>query len=429
MAKQERLAATRTSRHFFGKSKAEGCDGVEYFDAPPSPPGRFFVPRLSFGSTPKVPYDVEGFSRSLATHPDRPLFFCDTSFFDRKTDTRLYEALLASTGTVVITPDVRRELEPWITSNPASCMAQAFLSGASPIEFRDYDTTSSGEPAASMYYVNLLGFRKKMVALARLQFENAHGRPPDEIEVRAVLSELHQRLGPRGYLLARKGEEGRGSSNRFTDESLVYSAFADGIRSGRPVIILTKDEDIQEQFYKQQQLLDTQYRAMLFADAYFWNPGAFATRPMPMSGAFADAFAGERNILVERPKGIEQALLPSSFEFVPIRCFVLGDGVLTETHFGAERQMERLLHIKGATGGLNTIRFNGQNCHFWLAPMPIDDSLRGYAAIAHDQRLPVGKSGVAIPSLDVNQAVFSKERFRRLVPNEAGSPLRSEDGD
>ncbi len=53
--------------------------------------------------------------------------------------------------------------------------------------------------------------------------------------------------------------------SRATDESLVFETVANGIRSGRPSLLLTRDRDLLEQFYKLCWLIDTHYRAMLIA--------------------------------------------------------------------------------------------------------------------------------------------------------------------
>lgn len=75
-----------------------------------------------------------------------------------------------------------------------------------------------------------------------------------------------------------------------------------GIETGREVVILTKDEDIQEQFYKLQWLLDTHYRGMLLADMYASDPSRFVTQPMPIDNPeFGAMFEGDDNVLVERP--------------------------------------------------------------------------------------------------------------------------------
>jgi hypothetical protein len=79
-----------------------------------------------------------------------------------------------------------------------------------------------------------------------------------------VRARLQQVFGPRGQLIAAKAR-GKQGITRSTDEEVVYVAIAHALRSGQPTAILTKDEDIQEQFYKLVWLIDTHYRGFLFA--------------------------------------------------------------------------------------------------------------------------------------------------------------------
>jgi hypothetical protein len=81
--------------------------------------------------------------------------------------------------------------------------------------------------------------------------------------------------------------------------------------------------------------------------------------------------------------------------------------------FCAEREMERLLLTKAATGGLNTFKLGGRNCHLWTAPLKMPKALRGCAVVARDQRVEAGL--ISMPLFDGNQAVFTGERFRHAV--------------
>ena len=49
--------------------------------------------------------------------------------------------------------------------------------------------------------------------------------------------------------------------------------------------------------------------------------------------------------------------------------------------------MVRLLDVKGRTGGLNTDKLEGQNCH--ALPYPDHDGLRPFAAIATDRKVDI----------------------------------------
>ena len=246
------------------------------------------------------------------------------------------------------------------------------------------------------------------------RFEAEHGRAPDEQELAALKREIHSAYGPRGYLLANKGANAPRSPSFYTDEVLVYLAVRTGITTGRPVVILTKDEDVQEQFYKLLWLLDTQYRGMLIADLFASSPSSFVTHPMPTTDpAINDAFTGD-NILIERSDELIEQVLPEAFHFVPLYCWIVGEK-LTQMIFGAEQEMTRLLHTKGETGGLNTNLLNGKNCHLWLAPLDIPMPLRGCSAIVQDRRLELSLSAAKIPIFDVNQAIYCGERFKHVI--------------
>lgn len=365
-------------------------------------------------TTPKLDYEVRELCRTIADIPDDVLFFCDTSLFDDRTDARLYGELLNKEGRIVIVPPVRRELEPWLNSRPTHAVAKAILDEEPSVRFLGLEPNDRREQTTAEYYVNLLGFRKRLLTLELARFEEEHGRPPNDNEMRLLAGKFHNEIGPRGYLLAKKGHEAEGSPNFFTDEILVYLAMKTGIETGQDVVIMSKDEDILEQFYKLQWLLDTHYRSMLFADAYAAAPSRFVTRPMPTDDVsqLRGTFVGNDNLLVERSLqfivGDASPILPPYCHPVIVHCWIVGDK-LTQMAFCAEQEMKRLLYTKSVTSGLNTYKFGEKNCHLWLAPLNVPDTLRGCAAIACDNRQESGL--VRIPLLDVNQAVFTGERF------------------
>jgi hypothetical protein len=291
------------------------------------------------------------------------------------------------------------------------------LNGEPSVDFSGIDSEDQRGIATADYYVDLLGLRKKLLVLELARFEEEHGRAPDYEERRKLMTRLHEDLSPRGYLLAKKGGEAKNPENLLTDETLVYLAMKTGIETGCEVVILSKDEDVLEQFYKLQWLLDAHYWAMLLADAYTAEPSRFVTHPMLTSSdpRLKDAFIGD-DVLVERPlwwvSGPHAPILPPYCRPVTVHCWIAGERFTTMV-FCAEREMERLLHTKGVTGGLNTYKFSDKNCHLWLAPLNIPKSLRGCAAIAQDRRC---SSGLAkIPLFDASQAIYSGERFMHLV--------------
>jgi hypothetical protein len=412
---EERM--TRTTRHLIGREFDAFCDFTRDSVVPFSPRDRVFIPRLSWMVTPKSDYDRVEFAHDLARHPAKPHVFVDTSMFDRRTDLRVWRALLSRHHGITIIPAVHRELAPWLESHPEHPAAQAIRLRDPAVDLREYGTNSPKETAALTYYVRLLGLRKQLFAGLTTTFEQEHGRPPTLEELRR---EAH-RTGPRGYLLGKKGAAASGSPNFLTDEMLVFTAVAAGLRSGRPTYILTKDEDVQEQFYKLIWLLDTHYRGMLLANAFAEEPARFRTLPMPMSEPeFADAFWGDGNVLVEMSEGTLDNILPARCRFVSLHCCILGS-TRTEMIFGAEREMAAVLDIKGVTRGRSTDQFGQRDCHAWLAPLNIPEPLRGCASIAHNRVVTLPNSDAKVSALDCHQALFCGERFGRIRGRE--SPL------
>jgi hypothetical protein len=119
-----------------------------------------------------------------------------------------------------------------------------------------YDALSSAEKAAFAYYVRLLSIRTSGFEAAAALFEHREGRSPEDGDAAAVDALAHQLLGARGYVLAKKsaGKPRLG----LADEVVVYAAVSTAIATGRRTLILTKDEDLQEHFYKLLWLLDAQ---------------------------------------------------------------------------------------------------------------------------------------------------------------------------
>jgi hypothetical protein len=367
--------------------------------------------------SPKSPYDSGEFCRGVADAPANVVFFCDTNLYHRKTDTRLWDALLNREGKMIIVPPVRRELDPWLASNEAHPAARAILDGDPAVEFSGIDPQDWRGKAAAEYYIELLGLRKKLADARLWEFEEEHGRPPEDEERRKLMERLHEDLGPRGYMLATKGTEVKNPDNLLTDETLVYLAMKYSIETGREVVILSKDEDILEQFYKLQWLLDTHYRAMLLADTFAATPSRFVTYSIPKDCAdLKEVFAGDDGLLVERPlrliRGPNAPILPAYCRPVTVHCWIVGEKA-TSMVFCAEREMERLLHTKAATGGLNTYKFGEKNLHLWLAPCDVPEHLRGCAAIARDRRTRSASKLTEIPLFDANQAIYTGERFMR----------------
>ncbi len=224
-------------------------------------------------------------------------------------------------------------------------------------------------------------------------------------------------IGERGLQLAKDGMKALegDSTNFYTDEELVTTAFIYAIMSGRETVILSRDEDTQEQFIKLKTRMVDHYCSMALADRYIDDPGSLTTHPMPMDHPLVkDVFRGEGGLLFERPEGAPDELVPvenpNANRWVPIYCWLAREQ-LTQSCFLAETQMRRLLKIKGTTGGLNTDRLDGKNCHIWLGGM-LSGAIGNYCAIGEEvsASLPRVKLGL----LDVNLTINNDEPWRGI---------------
>jgi hypothetical protein len=83
--------------------------------------------------------------------------------------------------------------------------------------------------------------------------------------------------------------------------------------------------------------------------------------------------------------------------------------------------MERLLHTKATTGGLNTYKFGAKNLHLWLAPLNVPRKLRACAALARDRRIRTASGLIEIPLFDANQTIYTGERFMHITEALTGS--------
>jgi hypothetical protein len=216
-------------------------------------------------------------------------------------------------------------------------------------------------------------------------------------------------MGPRAYHLAKKGYEERQAQPRFTDEVLVCLAFVNAILTGRETVILTKDYDLLEQFYKLQWLLDTHYRAYLLAQRIRADERAFVRHSLPSTDPWIQrVFVAETGYLLERSDALLDEILPNTCEPVMLYCYVMGERLSSMT-FCAERGLRQLLEVKSKTGGLNTNQLDGRNCHIWLSPLKVPRKVRGCAAIVTDICVPIPATNVRIPYFDILQTISCGE--------------------
>jgi hypothetical protein len=361
-----------------------------------------FVPRLSFKTGISRPLSLADITDTVSQAED-VAFFCDNSIFDDHVSPDTWEALLEKPGRLKITTHVLSELLPWLKVRPSHPVLKAMKSKISPLEIVGFHSLGDIDRAAGIYYTNLLRVRRAVIKLPSIIEEAAQitatsGNPTNAYAVAQKI------FGERSAKLSRKGANDR----QWTDEFLVFHAALHSLTTGQQSVILTKDGDIEEQFYKFFWFLDTHYRSMLLADLYAACFSAFSLQSVP-KGLKNNAFQGENNILIQRPESLLHEVIPEKFRFVAVSCWRLGThgAILT---FGAEREMYRVLHTKGKTGGLNTDKLGERNFHAYLAPMDLPVDLRDSAAVAHDIKYPIPGSKVSVACLDTAQALFPVER-------------------
>lgn len=414
------VADNRTRRYLASTSAKRGYDREEFIpkDAVDDPT---FVPRLSYRDSPPGAEWRSDLADSVETVPPDVCFFLDTNIWDKNLDPKIWQALLARNDSVYVIPSVRLELKDWILRNPEYIGSRAIRESNPNLIVRNLPPTDSDEMTAYAYYIYLLQSRRNIAHFYKMQFREKQGRDPNSDE---LMAGIQRTFGERGLVLVHKDGRPVVADKWATDESLVYLAAENALRTGRPTVILTKDQDVYEQFYKLWWFLDTHYRAMLIADAYSGDPFRYPMHKLP-SVKYVDRFFYEENaLLVEVGTRRMRAFLPRAYKFVSVECWLVRKKMERLT-FGAETNMYRLLKVKGATGGLVSDRLQGRNLHPWLAPLPIGKRLETSIAIVRDRTITVSGSRAQVGMFDLTHSVNTHERHSRFAadPNASQSGL------
>jgi hypothetical protein len=384
---------------------------------PHPPPHRTPIGRLCFlGPSPKLacpPCELVH-AISVAALPDAILFL-DTNIFTRKMDMSVWDAFF--TKRMLITPGVWKELLPWLKTPFCNKAIRDRVVAAVQSQARSKDgakqlpnplTPLSHEipkmqvlfvddhftSHAYEYYVRLLALRKAIGPIAASLLAKKLGREPTNDE---FLAEVQGRFGPRGLLIAKKGLEAAKSPNKLTDEQLVVMAVLTAITKGSEVIIITRDPDVLEQYFKLLCHMKEHYRAMLAAELYAADPSAMPFREVAVSsgGVHIARFSGS-SFLEFVTTDIEFNPLPQKFHFVNVYCLLLGGEPqtmkLTSCCFCAETEMAQMLRVKAATGGLNTDKLEGRNCTIHTASLTREKH-RVAVSIGKETTVPFGVLG------------------------------------
>ncbi|NQT82846.1 hypothetical protein HQ563_07480 [bacterium] len=383
--------------------------GEVRFKAPPSPPGRTFLGRLSYLGFPKLRRDEFDLERTLANVGDFWIFL-DSSFFDHETDPDVLRKLRVR-NRLFILPGVADQMKAWLRASPDAVVARELFSSDGHPDPGLFDVWHREKflreySYVFRYYVQLLAVRRELLRWILEDFEGEKGAHATEAERRKVFRRVHDTYGPRAYSIAKKSCVGGDKRLDVTDEAVVVAAVLCGIVYGKECMILGKDEDLVEQFYKLTSLLKIHLGARMFQQYFQENTSEFERFPLCSSTKpFCDFMVGEGNFLVERPPDLD-FLLPRRIRPTCLYCWLVGDYYSGLT-FCAEDALLELLDCKEASHGLNTDGSAHTNCHIHRFPIPVPNPRKAYAAFVHDKRVPGPL--VSLPVVDIHHALVCDE--------------------
>jgi hypothetical protein len=407
---------TPVGRHIAGQEP----DFVSYARPPRPheiPEGRCPISRLAMLPSGPVQFSPDLLAKQILASPRDTVFFVDANIFFNDSHAPAWDALLQRR--VAVTPRVLGELtQSWTTKPSANkhihrVVTEWLDKKTSPVF--ELFTLNPQDPIVSgffPYYMRLLVVRKRLWGIAEEQLRGVLGQAPSESQIHGYLC---KHFGQRGQVLAKKGRTGTGDPAPVADEEMVLLAFVHALCCGTETVILSGDKDIEDQVYKLQWLLDTQYRAMLFAERWVKGDISLPVRPLDVTAPeLAKAFCGSDAVIIEGRSPSLSEVLPEAFTpSLLYNWLVTGPAENMRFYSLAvclEQEMRRLLWMKATTNGCNTNVLDGRNSHVWQRPLPLPD---GCVVFARDVRYRVGDSDV--PALDVHHALRTDERIGHLA--------------
>ncbi len=236
----------RIVRYLSASSPRYGYDGAEAIprELAESPT---FVRRLSFKLYGPDSTLRDSLAENIAGTPTEVSYFIDTNIWDRSLEDDIWRVLLDRPDGIHIVPSVRIEVEKWINRNPDYIGTRALRNHEAALVLRKPYERGSNDEAACAHYVYLLQTRRMMLSYTEDRFRERENRNPTVSE---LSNEVQRSFGERGLALVRKNRTNSPIDKYATDESLVYIAAKHALETGQPTIVLTKDNDVQEQFYK-----------------------------------------------------------------------------------------------------------------------------------------------------------------------------------
>lgn len=371
------------------------------------------------GPSSECSYD--DFAASFATMPTDHRLFLDTGFI---TSHELPKHLLDHIVTkhIAITKGVWDELQPWVNNTRCNVAFRDYLvramekeisgNGHSHVSLVSWRELPPEFVPAANYYIRLLGMRKYFGVHRFELFLSEHKREPTLAELQVICQQMS---GARGWRIAKKAIENRHKPDGLVDESLVVNAVFHSILFGIPTVVLTRDTDVFEQFYKAIYLIGTHYTSMLMGARLHQRPEDFKTAELPKASGL---YIGEGNLAVDMVAGKLGDLKDSTLRPIQCTCVLLSTSdkplMFSERTHGLVEDMVRVLRIKSKTRGRNTDLFAEKNFHVSFDPRNVE-GVNGPALINDNLTISSDADEFPIARTDIELAIFTDEQFAKLV--------------
>ncbi len=322
-------------------------------------------------------------------------------------------SLGSSASSTVFTDVVHHELQEWLEKprhheNRAEAIRTALTNGTWARKF-SLEYTSPILPAI-LGYVRLIAMRRYLALPTPDGLTMIGSDPENKCD---TMNAIGSRLGRRAQGLAKKGriDAEKDGAVKINDELHCLIAICYSLLTGRESVILTRDGDFKEIFWKAQWFFDTHYRAYLAAKLV--KAGKFG-KPAKVLENTRGYFDGPLT-LYGRHSGQLREVLPSIHRSVPVSIiYVAPDKMLHKIGFIFEREMLDMLKMRSHTGGRCTDLFGEENIHVHLGPLTV--GLDGpYLGIGRDAGhwTKTNNTKCFLSRLDEEHAVTCQERVAR----------------
>jgi hypothetical protein len=357
--------------------------------------------------SPKLEWNPAYLSKKIRDHsPPNTVFFADTGFFTKPMDFSVWDAIL--TRKLIITPQIWGELQDWL-DNPfhnesvRDLVRHAYEKRLPSVEVMAIDDYLKAH--GYYYYIKLLSYRKLIWKEVSAEFEFREGREPSDSEMRKM---LQKKCGD-GAVVATKGWEDRNKPNLFADEELVVSAVLTAILRGVEVVILSRDNDLHDQFLMLIKLLNGHYHSMLAGEHFSRYRSDYPElKNTKVDSGLRGIFEEDKVTAITFTLHQVHKFKPGIFMPVLMHCLFFCGSHLERRYsalsFCGETEMRKLLDIRGRTRGMSTNGFGENNCYLVGDPKPPCDSL---FLIGKD--VTVNLDGVWVTALDLAHASVKRQ--------------------